>query len=551
MQRFGQLFAELDATTKTHAKVAALASYFRQANPHDAAWALSVLLGRRLIRAVSSTRLRQWAGEVSGYPPWLLAECHEAVGDLSETLALIVPSKAQQPSHEPLHQVIEQRILPLEAMTEPQQRVAVIAAWEVLDQRQRFLFHKLVSQSFRVGVSALLVTRALAEVAGVDPAVMAHRLTRAWKPTAADYQRLLSSDTGDTAKDPAQPYPFYLASPLDAPADTLGPIAAWQVEWKWDGIRVQILHRTATTQHITPNITLAWSRGEELITDSFPEAQAVAQMLPPGTVIDGELLAWQHDQPLPFTSLQRRLGRKHVTPMLFADPPVIVMAYDLLEHAGQDIRPLPLAERRLRLQRLVAAVAAADPSIPLQLSPSVPATEWPQLADSLAEARQRGVEGLMLKRQDSAYRVGRVRGDWWKWKVEPYTLDMVLVAAQQGSGRRAGLYTDYTFALWKDGELLPVAKAYSGLSQNEIAEVDRFIRKHTTGRHGPVRTVQPLLVFELAFEVVQESKRHKAGISVRFPRILRLRPDKKIEECDQVESLNRLILPTTNPKIPI
>lgn len=540
MRAFTKLFDALDATTKTNAKVEALAAYFRSAPPEDAVWALSVLLGRRLIRAVSSTKLRAWACEASGLPPWLVAECHEAVGDLSETLALLVPGG--NTSDERLHRVIEGRILPLEAMTEQQQREAILECWGAFDARQRFLFHKLISQSFRVGVSSLLVTRALAQVAddgrGIDQAVMAHRLTAKWKPTADDFRRLLSGAVGEA--DAAQPYPFYLASPLEQPCETLGDLSQWQVEWKWDGIRVQIIRRGVGSAAVM----LAWSRGEELVTDSFPEAVAVARALQPGTVIDGEILAWERSEPLAFSSLQKRLGRKNVAPMLFADPAVKIMAYDLLEHQGVDIRQRPLEERRQLLERVVAEATQDDAGVPLMISPVVTLATWDEVPAMLKQSRGRKVEGLMLKHRHAPYRVGRVRGDWWKWKVEPFSLDMVLVAAQQGSGRRAGLFTDYTFAVWSGGELVPVAKAYSGLSQEEIAVVDKFVRKHTTGRHGPVRTVDPLMVFEVAFEAAQYSTRHRSGVAVRFPRIVKIRTDKKPIDADHIEALRKLIAST-------
>lgn len=531
MRRFAELFSQLDSTTRTTAKVAALEAYFREAPPRDAAWAMSVLLGRPLIRAISRNRLRDWAVEASGYPAWLLAECYEAAGDLSETLALVVPNRVGAPSEEPLHRVIEQRILPLQRLDERGQREAILDAWATFDAAQRFLFHKLISQAFRVGVSAQLVRRALAQSAGIDPAVMAHRLTRAWRATAEDYAALIAP--GVDRVDPAQPYPFYLASPLEGEPAELGDIRDWHIEWKWDGIRAQIIHRLGAA--------LAWSRGDELLSDSFPEAVDVASCLPAGTVIDGEILAWEEGKPLPFAMLQRRIGRKRVEPTLFADLEIVVMAYDLLEAGGADVREQPLRDRRARLADIVEETQRRCPGLPLRLSPAVEVASWDEMATRLAESRDRGVEGLMLKRCASPYRVGRVRGDWWKLKIDPHSIDAVLITAQQGSGRRAGLFTDYTFGLWRGGELVPVAKAYSGLTQDEIAEVDRFVREHTTGRFGPVRKVEPQLVFELAFEVVQPSTRHKSGVAVRFPRIARWRRDKKPADADRLETLLKLL----------
>ncbi len=533
MKRFTGLYMALDATTKTNAKVDALTRYFEQAPAADAAWALHVLLGRRLIRAVPSRRLRQWACEASGYPAWLLDECYRAVGDLSETLALLVPGEAGEPSDEALHAVIERRVLPLQHMEETEQREAIVATWARFDAAQCFLFHKLISQSFRVGVSAKLVTRALGRAAGVEPAVMAHRLTGSWRPTASDFGALLSGSGGRAEHDPAQPYPFCLASPLETEPAALGPIDDWQVEWKWDGIRAQLIHR--------PGATLVWSRGEELVGEAFPEARAIAQMMPRGTVVDAEILAWEGEAPLPFAILQRRIGRRNVQPMLFADVPIRVMAYDLLEAEGKDMRDRPLHVRRHGLASLIADLLERDRGAHVQLSPTVRAASWEALSDHQREARSRGVEGLMLKHRESPYQVGRVRGSWWKWKIEPHTIDAVMIAAQQGHGRRAGLFTDYTFGVWDGGSLVPVAKAYSGLTQKEIAEVDRFVRSSTTGRHGPVRTVEPRLVFEVAFEAVQESPRHKSGLALRFPRIARWRHDKSPADADTLDAVRRLL----------
>ncbi|HWB02594.1 MAG TPA: ATP-dependent DNA ligase [Verrucomicrobiales bacterium] len=555
MKRFTRLYTELDQTNRTGEKTAALESYFREAPPADAAWALHFLCGRRPPRSVNSTVLREWAAEEAGVPSWLMDECYEAVGDLAETISLILPDNTGgEPP--PLHQLIEQRLLPLKSATDSARREVLLETWRELDAPGRLVWNKLITGSFRVGVAQTLVVRALAAVAGIDQAVMAHRVLGEWQPTPNDYLRLLH-DSPDATDQPAKPYPFYLASPLEDPPESLGPVTDWQAEWKWDGIRAQLIRRGG--------MAVLWSRGDEMVTDTFPEIRDAARSVPSGTVLDGELLAWSGEAPLPFSALQRRLGRKVVSARLKEEIAVVFLAYDLLESNSEDLRPRPLAERRLLLEsileqtRLTHAATAVSPAtltgtlelpglfdppppplLPLRLSPVLTAASWEELAAFQRDSRARGVEGLMLKRFTSPYAVGRTRGDWWKWKVDPLVIDAVLVSAQAGHGRRASLYTDYTFAVWQDGVLVPVAKAYSGLTDDEILKVDAFVRNHTTGRFGPIRAVKPHLVFELAFDAVQSSTRHKAGLALRFPRMNRWRTDKKPEDADTLEALRAL-----------
>lgn len=526
MKRFLQLYTELDATTRTNEKVEALERYFRDAPPADAAWAAFLLAGKKFGKALSSRRLRDWAVEVSGFDAWLVEECYQSVGDLSETIALLLPDPVS-PVDLSLADVVENRILPLAKMDESEQRAAIIDTWRTLERNSRFLFHKLISANFRVGVSRSLLVRSLAHVAGVDEAVMAHRMGGPWKPTGADFQRLLTESDADREVDLDRPYPFLLAHPLEGDPSALGPIDQWQLEWKWDGIRAQIIHRG--------DRAIIYSRGEASVAHSFPEISALAAALPDGTVVDGEILAWRDDRPLPFGALQTRLNRKNVEMMLFTDVPLAFLAYDLLELDGQDVRPLPLRERRAKLEMLAARVPD------LKTSPLVSVASWDEAVELMNESRDRGVEGLMIKRRDAAYEVGRPRGVWWKLKVAPYTIDAVMIAAQPGQGKRAGLFTDYTFAVRSGDEFVPVAKAYSGLTDAEIDEVDRWIRNHIIGRYGPVRSVEPKLVFELGFEGIAASDRHKSGIALRFPRMLRQRTDKPVSEIDTVETLQALL----------
>lgn len=526
MKAFADLFTALDESTKTTVKVQAMVQYFATVPAADAAWAAYFLSGRKPRQAVPIKRLRQWASEIARVPEWLFDECYHHVGDMAETIALLLPPPIAA-SHQPLNQWVESRLQPLRGMNEADQKAAILAAWEELDSRQRFLWNKLITGSFRVGVSHLLVVRALAQVAGLPTDVIAHRLMGTWEATPQFFNSLLAKDAGDA--DVSRPYPFYLAHPLENAPETLGEVRNWQAEWKWDGIRAQVIHRSGQS--------FVWSRGEELVTDRYPELMAIGEKLPHGTVLDGEILPWKNGRVLPFGDLQKRIGRKTVGKKLLQDVPVVLMAYDVIEEEAHDLRDQPLSFRRDRLERIVQTINDAN----LLISPKLIVESWDDLTAKRKISRDHGVEGMMLKRLSSPYRVGRVRGDWWKWKVDPFTVDAVMIYAQQGHGKRSGLFTDYTFGVWEDDKLVPIAKAYSGLTDAEIAKVDAFIRANTLEKFGPVRTVKPELVFELGFEGIQLSPRHKSGIAVRFPRILRWRIDKPFTEADTLAQVKSLL----------
>ncbi len=524
MKAFAELYAALDGTTKTNGKIAALTRYLSQAPAEDAVWAISFLIGRRPKRLLPSRRLAEWAIAEAGVPEWLFGECYHAVGDFAETIALLLPPAARS-SDLPLHVWVEERLLPMREASDEQRRAHLTAAWREMDEGQRFAWNKLITGEFRVGVSQSLVVRAIAETSGAAPETIAHRLMGEWQPTADFWRQLTAADSRDA--DVSRPYPFCLAYPLEGAVEDLGDRREWQVEWKWDGIRAQLIRRGWKTW--------LWSRGEELITDRFPEIEAVGALLPEGTAIDGEVMPWKNGAPLAFAQMQRRIGRKSLGAKILSDVPAALVAYDLLELRGEDVRERPLEWRRAQLE------AIAPPDSALVLSPVVEAPTWEELRTLRGESRARKVEGLMLKRLNSPYRVGRRRGDWWKWKIEPYSVDAVLIYAQPGNGRRASLFTDYTFGVWDDGKLTPFAKAYSGLSDEEIREVDAFVRRNTLEQFGPVRHVKPELVFELAFEGIQKSSRHRSGIAVRFPRMARWRKDKTADQADSIETIRALL----------
>jgi DNA ligase-1 len=545
MKDFAALFAELDATTSRRRKTDALAAYFRRARPADAAWALYFLAGGKPRQTVPTALVRAAARARAGIPEWLFDESYHVVGDLAETVAHVLPPAAAA-TDLPLHVWMEERLLALRGRS-PQEIVAALEGyWDELDTPGRFLLTKLIGGSLRVGVSKLLVVRGLAEATGLDPKLLAQRLVgytdKHHVPDAARFGLLVDPQAGARG-DAGLPYPFFLAHPLQAAVETLGGRADWLAEWKWDGIRAQFIRRGAQSW--------LWSRGEDLLNGRFPEIDAAHALLPDGTVLDGEILVWRDGRVQPFAQLQQRIGRKNVTKKILAEQPVAFLAYDLLEQDGVDLRGEPQAQRRARLEALLAQVAAAAPDGPLRLSPLVDAPDWDALAALRGQSRARGVEGLMLKQREGRYGAGRTKdaGTWWKWKIDPYTVDAVLVYAQGGHGRRANLYTDYTFAVW-DGDaddasnprrLVPFAKAYSGLTDDEMRQVDQRIRQTTVERFGPVRGVTPTLVVELGFEGLQASPRHKSGVAVRFPRMLRLRWDKPVEEADSLATLKAFL----------
>ena len=533
MHRFAQLYRELDETTRTLRKVAALADYFREAPDDDKLWTIALLSGRRPKRPVNTTLLRTWAAERAGVPLWLFEDSYSTTGDLAEAISLLLPPASRSSDHSLSYWVDYTRAIA--KYDETGKREAILEAWDELDGRQRYCFTKLITGSLRVGVSQKLMVRALSAATDVEENTLAHRLMGNWGPDDTTFHQLVLEHSPH--EDISKPYPFYLAYQLEQAPEDLGGVGEWQAERKWDGIRGQLIVRDGES--------FLWSRGEELVTDKYPELQVLAEALPDGTVLDGEILPYADGRPLPFGQLQRRIGRKTVGKKLLAEVPVVLMCYDLLEHAGEDVRALPLKRRRELLEEVVSATRHQGL---LPLSEVVPADTWADLAAARDESRAVMSEGLMLKRLDSPYRVGRKKGDWWKWKVDPLTIDAVMIYAQRGTGRRANLYTDFTFAVWGEPdaatgerELVPFTKAYSGMTDAEFRRMTAWVRKNTLERFGPVRSVTPTHVFELAFEGINRSTRHKSGIALRFPRMLRWRHDKPIAEANTLADLHGML----------
>jgi DNA ligase 1 len=559
LKAFSQLVNILGTSTKTNERLEALSNYFAIANDKDKVWVIALFTGRRPKRALNSTQLWEWCGELTNLPTWLFAECYHSVGDLAETISLVLPetikmnglpwnvirpksstSNNDEPAtinDHPLHYYLE-TLLAIIKEDEQIRKRFILSSWSEMNQTERFVFTKLITGNFRIGISQGMMVNALAKATGLSSSVIAHRISGNWDPSTTTFDELLTEHAAAT--DHSKPYPFYLAYALQDEPQTLGEPTEWQAEWKWDGIRGQIIKRN--------NELFVWSRGEELITDKFPEYSVLKELLPEGCVLDGEILPYNGEMPLPFAALQTRIGRKNVTKKQLSEAPVAFFAYDLLEYNNEDWRNKPLVERRKQLEQIVESVAfntTTNNDQPttqiLKLSPVITFDTWDNLAETRSHAREMGSEGLMLKRRSSVYQTGRKVGDWWKWKIDPLVIDAVMVYAAKGSGRRSTLYTDYTFAV-RDGEkLVTFTKAYSGLTDKEFAQVDAFVKRNSLEKFGPVRTVKPELVFEIAFEGIAASNRHKSGVALRFPRINRWRQDKKADEINTLDDLKEML----------
>jgi DNA ligase-1 len=529
MKDFAQLVKTIDSTNKTNRKVEALSEYFLKASDADKVWTIAILSHRRPPRPVNSTLIRGYASELADIPLWLFEESYHIVGDLAETIALVVPEKVKT-TEKSLSQYL-QEILRLKPKSEEEKKEYLIENWSQLNYYQRFVFTKLITGGFRIGVSQKLMTRALSKATGIDEDILAFKLMGNWDPNKISYSELILEE--NEADYLSKPYPFYLAYPIEDEASELGNPKEWIAEHKWDGIRSQLIVRKGQL--------FVWSRGEELVTDKYPEFEAFTEVLPDGTVLDGEILPYPGDSIGDFKDLQTRIGRKNVSKALLKKLPVILKAYDILEYKGEDIRSTPFEHRREILDELFEKYSSRIK--PFHLSETMRFSSWEDMAKEREKARDIKSEGLMIKKADSSYGVGRKKGDWWKWKSDPFSIDAVLTYAMRGHGRRSNLFTDYTFALWNDNktELVTFAKAYSGLTDKEFKKVDAWIKKNTIERFGPVRSVEHQHVFEIAFEGIAESKRHKSGIATRFPRILRWRQDKKIEDANTLEDLKAMI----------
>ncbi len=527
LEMFAKLVTEISTSTKTNDKLQSLVDYFAVAPDEDKVWVIAIFSGRRPRRAVNSRLMRDWCTEITSYPSWLFDECYHTVGDLAETLALLLPeTKEDSQVNKNLAHYLETFIL-IEKQDEAVRKKFITDSWNQMNRNERFVFNKLITGSFRIGVSQKTIVNALSKTVDLSASIIAHRISGNWDPVTTTFDHLLSESA--SVSDFSKPYPFYLAYALEDIPETLGDPAEWQAEWKWDGIRGQMIKRN--------NELFIWSRGEELMTDKFPEYFILKDLLPEGVVIDGEIIPAIDGKPLPFSVLQTRIGRKNIGKKQLQDAPICFFAYDILEFDGKDYREKTMAERRLKLEEIILPIKNKS----IQISEIINFNSWKDLEETRKKSREMNSEGIMLKRKNSTYKVGRKRGDWWKWKIDPLTIDCVMIYAQKGSGRRSNLYTDYTFAV-KDGDkLVSFTKAYSGLTDKEFAQVDNFVKRNSIEKFGPVRTVKPELVFEIAFEGIAASNRHKSGVALRFPRMSRWRKDKSVDEINTLDDLKDML----------
>jgi DNA ligase-1 len=524
---FAALVIQISSSTKTNDKLDSLSEYFTIADEKDKVWVIAIFSGRRPKRMVSSTLLAEWCTTLANIPSWLFVESYSTVGDLGETIALLLPdAKNKKDNGECLSFYLE-KFIELEKQDESVRKNFILESWDQMNHAERFVFNKLITGSFRIGVSQKIIVNALVKVVHLSSSVIAHRISGNWDPSTTTFSNLLSTDVVDV--DHSKPYPFYLAYALEDEPEVLGNTEEWQAEWKWDGIRGQMIKRN--------NELFVWSRGEELMTEKFPEYTILKDLLPDGIVLDGEIIPVENGKPLPFSVLQTRIGRKNITKKQLTEAPISFFVYDLLEYNYEDWREKSLQERRNKLENILKDIN----NTAIKLSPVIDFKEWDDLAALRSTSREMNSEGIMLKRKNSIYHVGRKRGDWWKWKIDALTIDCVMIYAQKGAGRRSNLYTAYTFAV-KDGEkLVPFTRAYSGLTDKEFAQVDNFVKRNSLEKFGPVRTVKPELVFEIAFEGIAASKRHKSGVALRFPRMSRWRKDKKVEEINTLDDLRAML----------
>jgi DNA ligase-1 len=527
LQLFAGLVNEISSSTKTNDKLQSLVNYFAVAPDADKVWVIAIFSGRRPRRAVNLKLMREWCLEMVQIPDWLFTECHHTVGDFSETLALLLAgTEIIQHENQNLSNYLE-KLISIEKEDESIKKKFIVESWRQMNMQEKFVFNKLITGSFRIGISQKTIVNALAKVIEHSPSVLAHRISGNWDPLTTSFNELLSESIAVT--DFSKPYPFYLAYAIEHDVENLGEPQLWQAEWKWDGIRGQMIKRN--------NELFVWSRGEELITDKFPEYFILKDLLPDGVVLDGEIIPAIDGKPLSFSVLQTRIGRKNISKKQLQEAPICFFAYDLLEYNFEDWREKPLVQRRKKLEEIISSFEHKS----IQLSEKINFDSWNELAEIRKESRNKNSEGIMLKRKDSTYKVGRKRGDWWKWKIDPLIIDCVMVYAQKGSGRRSNLYTDYTFAVKDGDELITFTKAYSGLTDKEFAQIDHFVKRNSLEKFGPVRTVKPELVFEIAFEGIAASNRHKSGVALRFPRMNRWRKDKTVDEINTLDDLKEML----------
>jgi len=540
LNNFSELFLNLDSSNSTNNKIEVLKNYFLSNDPIDNSWAIYLLTGKSNKRFISGRYLKNLFSELYEYPVWLIDTCYLKVGDSAEVITLLLKNKSTSRKkvllNISLNELLSKTIPDLSKLNDEEKNFKIKNMWETLPEDNHLIFNKILTGTFRVGVSIGLITKSISKLINIDEEIISHRLMGNFEPSIDSYEFLINKNINLQELN-SKPFPFLLANTIE---DKIfkHSINDFQFEWKYDGIRMQLIKRSG-------NVSL-WTRGQELVNDSFPELVDKMSHIKDDFVLDGELLVWNFKEQIAFdfSLLQKRINRKSPTRSIQIKYPIIFIAYDLLEINGRDIREIKLENRRIELEKYFSKwhnKTENNISAIFKICNLIFPKDWPDALNYKEKSRENNTEGLIIKKKTSIYSSGRKRGIWWKYKVDPMQLDAVLIYAKGGSGRRAGLYTDYSFALWKDKELIKFASAYSGLTNIEIKELDKWIRKNTIEKFGPVRSLKPEMVFEISFEKIQISKRHKSGIAVRFPRITKWRKDKKINDADSLENAYELM----------
>jgi len=527
MKAFAKLISNLEQTSKEAFKVTALAQYFSNATDEDKLWTLALFTGTRPKRVVDIKALKEFAEQVYTEGEWLFEASHQIVGDMAETIAYFLP-KAKRNGNHTLSEWISM-IRTIFNAERIDQRDAITKAWDTLRPEERFIFNKLITGGFRIDVSLKLLSKALAIVTGKDENLLAHKLNSDWHPDEVSFETLIFTENPEAEK--SKPYPFHLAHTLESTVAELGDISNWQVERKWDGIRVQVIVRG--------NKISIWSRKGDILSSKVPELKPLAESMEDGTVLDGELICFKNGKILPINNLRTRFGRRNNSKKQFEESPCVFMAYDILEFKGEDIRNKDLAERRKKLEKVI--LQYYDEHKIILLSDIINNDNWESINSEREKSREHQVTGLVLKNKKSIYGSSRVEGDWWKWPVDPLFIDAILLYAQAGEGGSSKMYREYSFALWHGEDLVTFAKAKSGLEDKELKELTSFVKKNTKEKFGPVRSVAAVQIFRLAFDSITASKRHKSGILLKNPRLIEWLRDKNIEDGNNLDDLKKML----------
>jgi len=540
MKAFADLWATLEGQLSEARSAQILARYLQQTSAEDAAWAIYLLCGKKPKKLLSARELVEYFLQTSGTPGWLFWESDDVVGDVNETIALLNDTfmdetASQQNRNENSHPQqnslafwMENQLNTLAEVAQSQRPAFLGNCWQKLGYREAFIINRILTGTWKSNLPLKTIAQALSIVSGQEPMTLMHRLKADWLPNKVFYAKLIAEDQPTFQTE--QKFSFGEFKPLEESSiESLGAVEDWWLAWQWEGLRVQCIRRA--------DDCFLWSQNGELVTDRFPELHEMAQKLPEGTILEGVIVACSGQAPLPLADLQPRLGGKSVNRKMMESCPVAFVATDLQLLANEDMRNLPAQQRKTRLAQL-----ANDIGFPLVHFPRIEIDQWAHARKLLQEARQHHAEGLSLQRLNSPYPIQNQQADWWSWKVQPHTINAILLYAKmEMAGRSQKQTTEYTFAVWHEDQLVPVARTGIGLPPEEAELLDGWIRANTYERFGPVRSVEPFHVYEIAFDGITPSKRHKCGFVLREPRIINPRPHTPIEEASRLEDLHRLL----------